>query len=184
AQVVALNIPDVSIYNEPISDFTKRYEVPNVQEALEPEESKKLIQTPVGFDIQLFAAEPDIINPIAMAWDERGRLWIVESVDYPNTFKETDGEANDRIKICEDTNGDGKADKFTVFAENLNIPTSMVFSNDGVIVSMAPDFVFLKDTDGDDVADVREVIMTGWGKNRSEERRVGKECRSRWWQER
>jgi len=165
AQVVDLNIPDVSIYNEPISDFTKRYEVPNVQEALEPEESKKLIQTPVGFDIQLFAAEPDIINPIAMAWDERGRLWIVESVDYPNTFKETDGEANDRIKICEDTNGDGKADKFTVFAENLNIPTSMVFSNDGVIVSMAPDFVFLKDTDGDDVADVREVIMTGWGKN-------------------
>ncbi len=62
-----------------------------------------------------------------MAWDERGRLWVVESVDYPNTFKETDGATNDRIKICEDTNGDGKADKFTVFADELNIPTSMVF---------------------------------------------------------
>ncbi len=165
AQVAALEIPNVSIYDEPISDFTKRYEVPKIQEALSPEESQKLIQTPADFELQLFASEPDITNPIAMAWDERGRLWIAESVDYPNTFRETDGQANDRIKICEDTNGDGKADKFTVFADGLNIPTSLVFSNGGVIVSMAPDFVFMKDTDGDDKADVREVIMTGWGKN-------------------
>jgi putative membrane-bound dehydrogenase-like protein len=165
ANVAALNIPDVSIYDETISDFTKRYEVPKLQEALAPDESKKLIQKPVDFSIELFASEPDIQNPIAMAWDERGRLWIVESVDYPNTFKETDGQANDRIKICEDTDGDGKADKFTVFADGLNIPTSMVFANGGIIVSMAPDFVFMKDTDGDDVADVKEVIMTGWGKN-------------------
>jgi putative membrane-bound dehydrogenase-like protein len=165
AQVAALAIPDVSIYEQPISDFTKRYEVPKIQEALSPGESQKLIQTPADFELQLFASEPDIINPIAMAWDERGRLWIVESVDYPNTFKETDGQANDRIKICEDTNGDGKADKFTVFADGLNIPTSLVFANGGIVVSMAPDFVFMKDTDGDDVADVKEVIMTGWGKN-------------------
>ena len=165
ANVTALNIPDVSIYDEKISDFTARYEVPKMQDALAPEESKKLIQKPVDFSIELFAAEPDIQNPIAMAWDERGRLWIVESVDYPNTFKETDGEANDRIKICEDTDGDGKADKFTVFADGLNIPTSMVFANGGIVVSMAPDFIFMKDTDGDDVADVKEVIMTGWGKN-------------------
>lgn len=163
--IAALNIPQVSIYDEPISDFTKRYEVPRIQPALSPTESQKLIQKPVDFEISLFASEPDIQNPIAMAWDERGRLWIVESVDYPNTFKETDGAANDRIKICEDTNGDGRADKFTVFADGLNIPTSMVFANGGVVVSMAPDFVFLKDTNGDDVADVREVIMTGWGKN-------------------
>jgi len=164
-QVAALDIPQVSIYDEPISDFTKRYMVPRIQPALSPVESQKLIQKPADFEVSLFAAEPDIINPIAMAWDEKGRLWIVESVDYPNTFKETDGEANDRIKICEDTNGDGKADKFTVFADRLNIPTSMVFANGGVIVSMAPDFVFLKDTDGDDAADIREVIMTGWGKS-------------------
>lgn len=165
ASVTALNIPDVSIYDETISDFTQRYEVPKLQDPLTPEESKKLIQKPVDFSIELFASEPDIQNPIAMAWDERGRLWIVESVDYPNTFKETDGQSNDRIKICEDTDGDGKADKFTVFADGLNIPTSMVFSNGGIVVSMAPDFVFMKDTDGDDVADVKEVLMTGWGKN-------------------
>nr|WP_164674898.1 PVC-type heme-binding CxxCH protein [Anditalea andensis] len=165
AQIDALEIPNVSIYDEPISDFTKRYEVPRIQKALSAEESQKLIQVPADFEISLFASEPDIQNPIAMAWDEKGRLWIVESVDYPNTFKETDGQANDRIKICEDTNGDGKADKFIVFAEGLNIPTSMVFANGGVIVSMAPDFVFIKDTNGDGKADLFETIMTGWGKN-------------------
>jgi putative membrane-bound dehydrogenase-like protein len=166
AEIAALKLPDVDIYqSDTISHYTKRHVVPKMQEALSPSESNKLTQIPADFEIQLFAAEPDITNPIAMAWDERGRLWVVESVDYPNTFKETDGAANDRIKICEDTNGDGKADKFTVFADKLNIPTSMVFSNGGIIVSMAPDFVFMKDTNGDDVADVREVIMTGWGKN-------------------
>lgn len=167
-QIAKLTIPNVDIYESSgiaISDYTKRHLVPKMQEALKPEESKKLMQVPVDFDIQLFAAEPDITNPIAMAWDERGRLWIVESVDYPNTFLETDGAANDRIKICEDTNGDGKADKFTVFADKLNIPTSMVFANGGVVVAMAPHLVFLKDTNGDDKADVRENIMTGWEKN-------------------
>lgn len=165
AQLAALDIPDVGIYDTAIFDFTKRYFVPEMQEALTPEQSLKLIQVPVDFEVQLFAAEPDIINPIAMSWDERGRLWVVESVDYPNTFVETDGEANDRIKICEDTDGDGKADQFTVFADSLNIPTSLVFANGGVIVSMAPHFVFMKDTNGDDKADVREHIITGWGKN-------------------
>lgn len=164
-QVAQLKIPDVSIYPDTISNFTARHLVPKIQEGLTPEQSMKLIQVPVDFEIKLFAAEPDITNPIAMSWDEKGRLWIVESVDYPNTFIETDGAANDRIKICEDTNGDGKADKFTVFADNLNIPTSMVFANGGVIVSMAPNFVFLKDTNGDDKADIRETILTGFGKN-------------------
>lgn len=164
-RIARLKIPQVSIYPDTIANFTGRHLVPKIQPGLTPEESMKLIQVPTDFDVQLFAAEPDITNPIAMAWDERGRLWIVESVDYPNTFIETDGAANDRIKICEDTDGDGKADKFTVFADSLNIPTSMVFSNGGVIVSMAPDFIFLKDTNGDDKADIRETIITGFGKN-------------------
>ncbi|MEJ7692682.1 PVC-type heme-binding CxxCH protein [Daejeonella sp.] len=165
SQIAALKIPDVDIYADTLSNFTARHLVPKIQEGLTPQESMKLMQVPADFEIKLFAAEPDITNPIAMSWDEKGRLWIVESVDYPNTFLETDGAANDRIKICEDTNGDGKADKFTVFADKLNIPTSMVFANGGVIVSMAPNFVFLKDTNGDDKADVRENILTGFGKN-------------------
>ena len=165
SQIAALNIPDVDIYNaDTIAQFTKRHIVPKMSEALSPVESQKLTQVLPEFKVELFAMEPDVINPIAMAWDERGRLWVVESVDYPNTFKETDGQANDRIKICEDTNGDGKADKFTVFADGLNIPTSMIFANDGIIVTMAPDIVFMKDTNGDDKVDVTEVLSHGWGK--------------------
>ncbi|SEL61115.1 PVC-type heme-binding CxxCH protein [Parapedobacter koreensis] len=163
--VAQLKIPSVSIYEDTIADFTARHFVPKMQEPLSPEESAKLIQVPVGFELKLFASEPDIVNPIAMSWDEKGRLWIIETVDYPNNFVELKGEANDRIKICEDTDGDGVADKFTVFADRLNIATSLTFANDGVIVAMAPHFIFMKDTDGDNVVDVRDTIMTGWNKN-------------------
>lgn len=146
-----------------IPNYEKRSPSPKYQDPLSAEESAKLIQVPVGFDLELFASEPDIINPIAMEWDERGRLWVVETVDYPNTVRDDKGVGDDRIKILEDTNGDGKADKVTVFAENLNIPTSLVFSNGGIIISQAPHFLFLKDTDGDDKADVRKILIDGWG---------------------
>lgn len=159
-----LKIPRVSIYGDSIADFTARHDVPGIQDPQSPEEAVKLIQKPVGFEVELFASEPDIVNPIAMNWDEKGRLWVIEGLDYPNDFVETDGAKNDQIKICEDTNGDGKADKFTVFADELNIATSLTFVNDGVLVSMAPHFIYLKDTDGDDVADLRDTIMTGWRK--------------------
>lgn len=157
-------MPKLMYRDEPnIPNYEKRDPAPRYQEPLSPEESKKLIQVPVGFDLQLFASEPDIINPIAMTWDERGRLWVIETVDYPNTVLEDRTAGDDRIKICEDTDGDGKADKFTVFADKLNIPTSIVLVNGGAIVSQAPQFLFLKDTNGDDKADVREVISEGWG---------------------
>ncbi|MBL0740965.1 PVC-type heme-binding CxxCH protein [Chryseolinea lacunae] len=146
-----------------IPNYEKRNPAPQYQEPLSAEESKKLIQVPAGFDLELFVSEPDIINPIAMDWDERGRLWVIETVDYPNTVRDDDGVGDDRIKICEDTDGDGKADKFTVFADNLNIPTSLVFANGGVIVSQAPHFLFLQDTNGDDKADVRKILIDGWG---------------------
>jgi len=148
---------------EGIPNYEKRNPGPRFQEPLSPEESAKLIQVPVGFELRLFASEPEIINPIAMEWDEKGRLWVIETVDYPNTVRDDKWAGDDRIKICEDTDGDGKADKFTVFAENLNIPTSIVFSNGGIIVSQAPHFLFLKDTDGDDKADVKKVLIDGWG---------------------
>ncbi|MGK6349846.1 PVC-type heme-binding CxxCH protein [Parapedobacter sp. DT-150] len=163
--ITQLKIPSVSIYEDTIADFTARHFVPKMQDPLSPEESQKLMQVPVGFELKLFAAEPDIVNPIAMSWDEKGRLWIIEAMDYPNNFVELKGAANDRIKICEDTDGDGVADKFTVFAEGLNIATSLTFANDGVLVAMAPHFIFMKDTDGDDVVDQRDTIMTGWNKN-------------------
>jgi len=146
-----------------IPNYEKRDPAPQYQLPLSPEESKKLIQVPIDFNLELFASEPDVINPISMDWDERGRLWVIETVDYPNTVRNQDGVGDDRIKICEDTDGDGKADKFTVFAENLNIPTSLVFANGGVIVSQAPHFLFFQDTDGDDRADVRKELVSGWG---------------------
>ncbi|HWB11756.1 MAG TPA: PVC-type heme-binding CxxCH protein [Pirellulales bacterium] len=132
-----------------------------MQKPLEPAESMKHLITPVGFEASLFAAEPDIVKPVTMNWDERGRLWIAETYDYPNELQPA-GQGRDRIKICEDTDGDGRADKFTVFADKLSIPTSLTFANGGVIVMQAPDTLFLQDTDGDDKADVRKVLFSGW----------------------
>src|SRR5690349_11299181 len=132
-----------------------------MQLPVEPAESIKHMVTPVDFDVKLFAAEPKIKRPICMSWDERGRLWIAESVDYPNNLQRQ-GNGHDRIVICEDTDGDGTADKFTVFADKLSIPTSLTFANGGVVVMQAPHTLFLKDTDGDGVADERRVLFTGW----------------------
>ena len=163
-EAFAKDIP-VLAYEEKsnIPNYEQRDPKPKYQLPLSPEDSKKLMQVPPGFKVELFASEPDIINPIAMNWDEKGRLWVIETVDYPNTVRNDKGLGDDRIKICEDTNGDGRADKFTIFAENLNIPTSFTFVNGGIIVSQAPQFLFLKDTDGDDVADIRESVIEGWG---------------------
>jgi len=155
--------PEPGYSDAKLPNYEKRPEGFKLQAPLSAEQSQLLSQIPVDFKLELFASEPDITKPIAMAWDERGRLWIVETVDYPNTVRDVKGEGQDRIKICEDTNGDGKADKFTVFADKFNIPTSITFANGGVIIAQAPDFIFLKDTDGDDKADIREKLITGWG---------------------
>lgn len=163
AWLTQLSFPERTYSEAVIPNYEQRDPAPLLQAPLSPAESQQLIQTPPGFELQLFASEPDIINPICMNWDEKGRLWLVETRDYPNEINTEDQQGNDRIKILEDTDGDGKADKFTIFAENLSVPTSLVFSNGGVILSQAPYFLFLKDTDGDDKADVREVIMKGWG---------------------
>lgn len=132
-----------------------------LQKPLEPAASMQHMALPPGFTIRLFASEPDIVNPIDMAWDARGRLWVAETMDYPNAVRPDGGR--DRIRILEDTDGDGRADAFTTFADSLNIPTSLLPVNGGVIVAQAPHMLFLKDTDGDDRADVRETLISGWG---------------------
>src|SRR4030095_2016517 len=94
---------------------------------------------------ELFRAAPQIIKPISMNFDERGRLWVIESIDYPNDIvPDPHLNGHDRIKICEDTDGDERADKFTLFADKLNCPTSLVFARGGVIVTVAPHILFLK----------------------------------------
>src|SRR6516162_5119356 len=133
-----------------------------MQLPLEPTESLKHLVTPVDFEPRLFAAEPRIRRPICMNWDERGRLWVAESVDYPNN-RLPSGSGNDRIVVCEDTDGDGVADKFTVFADKLSIPTSFAFAYGGIVVTQAPHTLFLRSTKGNDVADERKLLFTGWG---------------------
>jgi putative heme-binding domain-containing protein len=116
------------------------------------------------FELTLFAGEeefPDIAAPIQMRWDNRGRLWICCSTTYPHVYPGK--EPNDKLVILEDTDGDGKADKSTLFADDLHIPLSFEFGDGGVYVSEMPDLTFLKDTDGDGKADVRKRVLTGFG---------------------
>ena len=160
---VEMKMPDVTYVDTfVVPNYENRDPAPKYQLPFTSDDSMKFIQVPAEFKLELFAKEPDIIEPIAFNFDERGRLWIIEAIDYPNVVL-NGNPGDDRIKIVEDTNGDGRADKFTVFAEHLNLPTSLVFANGGVIVSAAPHMLFLKDTNGDDKADVRQILSTGWG---------------------
>jgi putative membrane-bound dehydrogenase-like protein len=162
AQLTALAIkPYQYDPTKQVPNYEKRTPPPQYQLPLTPEESRKHIQVPVDTELSLFASEPQIVNVIDMAWDERGRLWVVETVDYPN--ERVDEGGHDRIRILEDTNGDGKMDKATVFADKLSVPTSLVFANGGVIVQQAPQTLFLRDTNGDDKADERKILFSGWG---------------------
>lgn len=144
-----------------LPNYEKRPGAQLEQNPLSPEESMKHIQVPVDFTLDLFAHEPNVMHPIAMAWDERGRLYALITKDYPNERKPEGG--SDYIVICEDTDKDGKADKFTNFAEGMSIPTGMVFVNGGLYVSQAPHMLFLQDTNGDDKADVKKIVFTGFG---------------------
>ena len=114
------------------------------------------LKVPHGFQVTLFASEPQLQKPLNMAFDADGRLWVTGSNEYP--FPAKDGEGKDSIRILEDTNGDGAADKVTVFADDLNIPIGIYPYRDGAIVFSIPDILFLRDTDGDGRADKREVL--------------------------
>ena len=145
-----------------VANYEKRPEPLTLQLPMSVKASMERTQVPADCELKLFASEPDIAKPIAFAWDERGRCWVVETRDYPHGVNDS-GEGQDSIKICEDTDGDGKADKFTVFADKLNLPTGIVFARKGIIVAAPPKFIYLEDTNGDDKADVRETVIDCWG---------------------
>jgi hypothetical protein len=139
--------------------------IPQMQTPLSPEKSRPHYSVPEGFELRLFAADADFGGkPMAMTWDERGRLWVAVTVDYPNEMQKP-GEGRDKVLLCEDTNDDGRADTFTTFADKLSIPTSILRVWGGLLVHQAPHTLFLKDTDGDGKADLRQVVLDGWATN-------------------
>lgn len=128
---------------------------------LPPEEAAATMQVPEGFNVTLFAGEPDVRQPIGFAIDDRGRLWVAEAYQYPD---HNDQPAKDRILIFEDTDNDGRHDKRSVFYEGLNYVTGIEVGFGGAWVMSPPYFYFLPDADGDDVPDAEpEVILDGFG---------------------
>ncbi len=145
----------------------KKEVIPHAQDkppgpALSPEEALKKFQVPPGFRVELVAAEPDIVNPVSMTFDERGRIWITESIEYP---RRSPGPGKDRVKVLESTKGDGKFDKVVTVIDGLNIPSGIAVGHGGVWVANAPDILFYPFVD---FAGAKlgkpEVVVTGFGR--------------------
>jgi mono/diheme cytochrome c family protein/glucose/arabinose dehydrogenase len=127
-------------------------------------EATKTLAVPAGYKVELFASEetfPDLAKPVRLAFDTRGRLWVATMPSYP-AWRPGDVKPDDKILILEDTDGDGKADKQTVFARGLHLPLSFEFAPEGVYLSQSSHLELLRDTDGDGVADRKEVILSGF----------------------
>ncbi|MEX1232233.1 MAG: PVC-type heme-binding CxxCH protein [Planctomycetaceae bacterium] len=127
----------------------------------DPELERQTFQVPEGFEVNLFAADPMLAKPIQMNWDPEGRLWIASSEIYPHIKP---GEvANDKVLILEDADHDGVAEKTTVFADGLLIPTGIEPGDGGVYVANSTELLHLSDTDGDGKADTQRVVLSGFG---------------------
>ena len=156
---VPANIDDSNV---PLLPETKQSRGAN--EYLSAEDELKAFKVDPRFEVNLFAGEEqfaDIGAPIQMRWDSRGRLWVACSTTYPHVYP--GNEPNDKLVILEDTDGDGRADKSTVFADDLHIPLSFALAPEGVYVSEMPDFTLIQDTDGDGKSDKRTRLLTGFG---------------------
>src|SRR5690348_13012370 len=132
--------------------------------AYSPQESVRRMTAPPGFHVELVAAEPDITNPIAMTFDDRGRIFITESIEYP---RKSAGPGRDCVKLIEGVRADGYAAKITTFADGLNIPTGIAVGYGGVWVLNSPDLLFYREANGKTIS--REVVLTGFGRTDSHE---------------
>ncbi|MFN0076848.1 MAG: PVC-type heme-binding CxxCH protein, partial [Prosthecobacter sp.] len=129
---------------------------------LSPEEELASFKILDGFQVNLFASEVDgIVKPIQMRWDERGRLWVACAVSYPQI--KPGEKANDYVLVCEDTDGDGRADQFTKFVEGLFMPSGIELGDGGLYVAQGTELLHFKDTDGDGRADTKRIVLGGFG---------------------
>ncbi len=139
------------------------------EHALSPEDSMKAMRLSDDFHVELYASEPQVMSPVEMAFDESGKIYVAEMMDYPND-PPAGKPARSRIRLLEDTDGDGKPDKTTIFADNVLAVSGFMPWKGGLIVTSAPDILYFKDTDGDGKADVRKVLYTGFPKSNHESR--------------
>lgn len=137
---------------------------------LPPDQARAALELEPGLEAELVAAEPLVKSPCAVCWDERGRMFVAENIGYP--LGGPNGEAVGDVVMLEDTDGDGVPDKRTVFADHLTFPNGVMPWRGGLIVTCAPDVLYLKDSKGDGRADVKEVLLTGFSTNGSTQLRV------------
>ncbi len=141
----------------------KEFDTPDAYKfaGLSPEKAAEAMTVPEGFEVKLFAGEPDVMQPIAFCLDHRGRLWVAEAYSYPIRRKE--GEGKDRIVIFEDTDGDGHFDKRTVFMEGLNLVSGLEVGFGGVWIGAAPYLMYVPIKEGEDKpAGKPEILLDGW----------------------
>src|SRR5438552_11607898 len=129
---------------------------------LSPQQSLAAIRTKSELAVELIAAEPLVASPVAIDWGPDGRLWVAEMIDYP-AGRNGDYKPGGRIRVLEDTDGDGRYDKSTVFLDNIPFPTGITVWRKGVLVCAAPDILYAEDTDGDGKADVVRKVFSGFG---------------------
>jgi putative membrane-bound dehydrogenase-like protein len=171
ARLLAVALPLLLIAGSSELTAQKNEVIPHGQDGppgppLTPAEAIRKMTVPDGFSVEVVAAEPDIVNPVAMTFDEKGRIWITESLEYP---RHSAGPGKDRVKVLESTKGDGVYDKITVFADGLNIPSGIAVGHGGVWVANSPDILFYKEGPDGKAAGKPEVVVTGFGRSDTHE---------------
>lgn len=152
---------DTPVGNTPQTPFVPADESAAPLPPLEPQESLAAWQIRAGYRIELMAAEPLTMDPVAIDWGTDGRLWIVEMADYPDGL-DGRGKSGGRVRFLDDTDGDGHYDKSTLFLEGLNFPTGIVTWNRGIIVTAAPEIIYAEDSNDDGVCDRKTVLFSGF----------------------
>ena len=161
ALALALVVPSVSTGEGEIDYSAQLPAIPPV----EPDDALETFETRPGFRIELVAAEPLIADPVEIAFDARGRLWVLEFSQYNQEFHGGDTKKRGRLKILEDDDGDGRMDRATVFIDDLDYSSAFHLWKEGVFLGSTPEILYLADTDDDGMADHSEVVFTGFSRD-------------------